>query len=290
MSKTNLRQRSNKRYLISATLETATGLHVGSGSGNERTDATIVRNVWGRPYLPGSSFKGVMRSTIERQIEALVSPSLHTCLLSEGMANCLTTDAGRQEMYQGKLESREPEEALMRFLESDSGLCDTCRLFGSPYSQSRLFVQDLHLEGDPAVATEVRHGVGIDRETLTARERIKFDYEVLPTMNKFTCELMLERPSALDWGLLALGLLEMTAGDVSFGGRRSRGLGRVVLQLNSIRVLDLADAQQVVRALSTKEFPRVSQGPREFLQAQLQAVLNSVQEHTGAQDVSTATQ
>lgn len=269
MTEENKHHREAARYILCGHLITETGLHVGSGYGSPRTDATVVRDVWGRPYIPGSSFKGALRSAVERIIAGLPDSAVTSCQLSEGYPGCLTTNQARQREYQ-KLQEQyargeKSEQDLIDFLEDSQGLCDTCRLFGSPFSQSRLMVRDLPLASDQDVGSEIRHGVGIDRDTLTAREKIKFDFEALPSQLHFAVELIVERPSALDLDLLALGLREMELGFIPLGGIRSRGLGRCNLVLDTVHRLDLADKAAVLSFLrdsrpATTEEPRALPG------------------------------
>lgn len=259
----DIRKPENVRYVLKGHLITDTALHVGSGYGSARTDATVVRDVWDTPYLPGSSFKGALRSAVERMIAGLPGSQLTTCRLTPGSANCLTTNTAWQEEYTERQESYEREEGgekqLIEFLEGDQGLCDTCWLFGSPFSQSRLVVRDLTYNADTddgAPSEEIRHGVGIDRDTLTAREQIKFDFEALPSKTQFDVELFVERPSKVDVGLLGLGLQEMQQGFVPLGGIRSRGLGRCHLKLTEgyrVRLDDKQDVLTFVRSGLTEE-------------------------------------
>lgn len=260
------RERENARYFLHGHLVTDTALHIGSGYGNAATDAAVVRDLWGRPYIPGSSFKGVLRSTIERTIATVQNCSIVTCQLTPGYSGCLTTDAKRQEAYsreQERFPAHQDERQLINFLIGAQGICDVCWLFGSPFSQSRVYVTDLPLDADAAGGAtqsltepqpgELRHGVGIDRETLTARDRIKFDYEALPAQLTFAVELIIDRPSPLDWALLALGLQEMRLGYVAFGGIRSRGLGRATLTVQTLRRMDLSDKAALIDFLCQTE-------------------------------------
>jgi CRISPR-associated RAMP protein (TIGR02581 family) len=249
-----IRKRGKTRYILHGQMITDTGLHVGSGYGSPRTNATVVRDMEQRPYIPGSSFKGALRSTVERLIAGLPGSKVTSCQLAEDYADCLTTDKTRQQKYQDLQEhfarKEKTEQDLIDFLKDGDGLCDTCRLFGSPFSQSRLLVRDLTLTSNEGkVAGEIRHGVGIDRETLTAREKIKFDFEALPSQLQFEAELIVERPSPLDLALLALGLREMELGFVPLGGIRSRGLGRCHLASLEVRELDLTNKTAVLSFL-----------------------------------------
>ena len=53
------------RLVIRGELWIPHALHIGSGEANRRSDAPIRRDAQGRPYIPGSSLAGVLRSTAE---------------------------------------------------------------------------------------------------------------------------------------------------------------------------------------------------------------------------------
>lgn len=285
MSEQNLRERKGAWYILNGHLRTETGLHIGSGYGSALTDATVVRDYWERPYIPGSSLKGALRSAVERLIGGLADSKVTSCQLLDGASNCLTTDAARQAAYQKLAEERPVDETkLVRFLEGPSGLCDTCRLFGSPYSQARVLIRDLPLAGDEVAASEIRHGVGIDRDTLTAREKIKYDFEALPSQLKFALELVVERPSALDLALLALGLQELQLGFVPLGGIRTRGLGRCQLELAEVQRLDLTDKAAVL-AFLTRSQGAAAGAPRR-LAGQTIPAADFIQQHLTALTVA----
>jgi len=262
MKDQNLRAREGARYVLTGHIITETGLHVGSGYGSARTDATVVRDFWERPYIPGSSLKGSLRSAVERMIGGLGASQVTSCQLQDGSEVCLTTSRTRRTAFEA-LGDRPDEVAIQTLLQGPQGLCDTCWLFGSPYSQSRLLVRDLPLVGDETAASEIRHGVGIDRDTQTAREKIKYDFEALPSQLKFGLELVVERPSALDLALLALGLQEMQLGFVPLGGIRTRGLGRCQLDLAPVQRIDLANKAAVL-AFLTQARPATAATPRQL--------------------------
>ena len=74
------------RLRLEGVLETRTGLHIGAGSSGDplATDAPVVRNAAGFPYIPGSSVKGVIRSAAEGLFPRIpskekVKPRLWTC-------------------------------------------------------------------------------------------------------------------------------------------------------------------------------------------------------------------
>ncbi|MBX3002050.1 MAG: CRISPR-associated RAMP protein [Caldilineaceae bacterium] len=262
MTNRDERRPGDERIVLRGYLETVTGLHVGSGYGSERTDATVVRDAWGNPFIPGSSFKGALRSTVERTIAGVAGVPFRTCQLADGPnSDCLTTNRTWQRKYTELQEAMSgvnfDEQKLVDFLNSSQGLCDTCRLFGSPFNQSRLLVKDLAWRpGKERIEEkrgEIRHGVGIDRDTQTARDQFKFDFEVLPSKLCFDVDLVLERPSDLDLALLAVGLQEMIHGFVPLGGIRSRGLGQCKLHLEQVQRVNLTDKKSLLAWLRGKD-------------------------------------
>ncbi|MER3452990.1 MAG: CRISPR-associated RAMP protein [Acidimicrobiia bacterium] len=191
--------------LVDVAFETVTGLRVGGErSGASTTDMPLLRWPDGRPYIPGSSLKGVLRSGAERILRSLgVTPAVCDVLV----APC----GGRLQKDVDPV----PFEQL----------CWVCRTFGSPHAAGRLFVGELCPEGP--VDTVVRDGVGIDRNELRAADNIKYDFEVVPPGARFSGRLRLDDGSDADVGLLCLLLDLIDAGLVGVGGGTTRGLGRM---------------------------------------------------------------
>lgn len=204
------------RHRFVGTLVSETGMHIGSGRGSTLTDALVIRTASGEPYVPGSSFKGALRSAVERIAPNLstLNPPVRSCQLIEG-AECLTTSSSLRDRLQEIQEACEraqrtsqsywkvakPDQSQYlvdngicaqdelkkaafardlpyRFIEHN--LCDTCKLFGSTAFAAKVRVSDLRLRGGWVEMTEIRDGVGIDRDTETAKAKIKFDLEVVP--------------------------------------------------------------------------------------------------------------
>ena len=69
-----------RKYLFMGKLELKTALHIGGGKINLRgTDSPIVLTPEQEPFIPGSSFKGVFRSTVEKLVNSI--PNLWSCCL-----------------------------------------------------------------------------------------------------------------------------------------------------------------------------------------------------------------
>ncbi len=190
---------------IDLELEAVSGIRVGMGRGGpaEATDLPLLRDPAGRPLIPGSSFKGVLRSAAERLLRG--TRDKLTCDVLSTSNRCL---AGRRKANPGDLEE----------------LCWTCRVFGNPFKAGRLVVFDLIAD---STGTVVRDGVAIDRAELKAKDGAKYDYEVAPPGTIFQGRLRLDDPEPGDLGLVLTLLDLIDAGIVTVGGGASRGLGRV---------------------------------------------------------------
>jgi len=155
------------RVFLGFDIETVTGLHIGgSETGIEigGVDKTVIRDpLTNRPYIPGSSLKGKMRSLLEKyrglpQNQRIGQGYIHSC--------------GADDKQAGKEAYRD---------------CDVCQVFGVPGERefatpTRLVVRDMHLSDESAQRleesartdlsyTEVKTEVSIDRVTSAANPR-----------------------------------------------------------------------------------------------------------------------
>lgn len=269
----------NLRTWFLGTLQTRTALHVGTGSVlNPATDAPLLRGADGLPLVPGSSCKGAMRSASERLLRAL---GQRACLVfgdddsGDATVRCLTTTKKDRDLFfklkrgeadpteraaaqkrwhlDGPLENfGQHEDLQLKVLRQE--LCRACQTWGSIFMAGRVRVPDLRLKDQNwPNATEIRDGVGLDRDTGTAADRIKFDLEVLPAGACFDFELIVE-PEA-DLGIVALAVGELLQGSIPLGGRVTRGLGDVALQRESFQIFEvnLAEPAALVRYLTRKD-------------------------------------
>jgi len=265
-----LNRKFQRRYLFIGTLTLKTGLHIGSGwTVGGVSDKPVIRTIDGRPFIPGSSFKGAFRSTVEKLASSI---GLNPCLLEHEDSNsaCLTPQKSkkgqdfrqiRESVNQVITQSENHKkllEALTRLgcsknvgdviTQDDLAyllkehLCSTCQLFGSPYVTSGIIFSDLMPPINDTLADkmiQVRDGVAIDRDSEKAVDQLKFDYEVVAPAQTFELKIWLDDPSDLDLGLTCIGLSEFVSGFGFIGGNRSRGLGNCQLEGLTIYELDL---------------------------------------------------
>lgn len=212
------------RVFITANIKALTGLHIGgSGTGMEigGVDKAVIRNPLDkRPYIPGSSLRGKMRSQSEKllgkkQNNRIAQVTIHSCKTEAEY----TKDGG----------------------------CVVCYIFGVPaedYSKpTRLVVRDVRLTDQSAEAmdkanTELRYAeikteVAIDRVTSAATPR---SLERVPAGAVFgPSEFVFGIYEKADFDRLktvieAMQLVE----DDYIGGSGSRGSGKV--QFEGIKI------------------------------------------------------
>lgn len=245
-----------KKIRLTAYLVFDTAWRIGSGKeGETMSDLGVVLDTTGCPVLPGSSLKGKLRSTCETLSHAL---SLRACLLNVGASGVKCTSdvkyytsvrAGYQTAYKAGLHAR------LKWI--DSNTCDVCKLFGSPVQAGRLWISDGALK-DWASVVQVRDGVVIDRDSQTAVDGLKYDYEVIPPSSRFELSIDVENPTNSDLALLGVALFDWHAGN-SLGGFTSRGLGRFRLEDIKLSGVDMNDPDQKVKFLTgTKTEARFS--------------------------------
>ena len=216
------------KLILTGELHCVTGLHIGAGKGSLEiggADNPVVKDSFGRPYIPGSSLRGRLRSLLE-QVTGMAVPS--------------------ELVYLSKRKGQE-----VRIHQSDRPDDEICLLFGrspgrmerlngdtldsSAASPARLAVYDAPL--NPASITdsmrdnlddeltEVKSENSVDRITSQANPRT---LERVPAGASFGFRMVLDILCEEDKVLLArlveaLRLLE----DDSLGGGGSRGNGLV---------------------------------------------------------------
>ena len=237
-----------KKIRLTASVVFDTAWRIGSGKeGQTTSDLGVMIDSKGQPILPGSSLKGKLRSTCENLSHAL---KLSACMLNHAASGVsCTSDIN----YYSRVLRQTYQEALEQGLQArlkwiDENTCDVCKLFGSAVQTSRLWLSDGKLEAWASVM-QVRDGVVIDRDSRTAVDNLKYDYEVVPPDSRFELRIDLENPTDSDLALLGAALFEWCAGS-SIGGFTSRGLGRFHLENVKLSGVDMRDSEHLVNFLT----------------------------------------
>lgn len=216
------------KLLIDGEMICETGLHVGAGKGSldlGGADNPVVKDAFGRPYVPGSTLRGKLRSLLE-QSAGLVSP-----------ADLIYLSRRRGQEVRIH-QSNEPGDEICLLFGRNPGRMERVsgEAFDTTYATpARLTAYDAPLDLESITAqmrenlddelTEVKSENAIDRVTCQANART---LERVPAGARFRVRFVLDILCAEDRELLAkilegLRLLE----DDSLGGGGSRGNGRV---------------------------------------------------------------
>lgn len=303
MNVTISRSRLQTRYRVQGKLILETALHLGGGRNPAKgTDSPVIRDGFGRPFIPGSSIKGAVRAAVERIVPTL---NINACGLYDRTADCLSAlpenhpprlayGVLQKSLGQKASDSKEIKEAISTLLTEeekkqaglsnsqeitedllllllDRHLCQVCKTFGSPFLASVIFFHDAAVDVEQWVGiTQVRDGVGIDRDSGRAVDKLKYDYEIVPPETAFDFSMTIETDDPLSLGLAAVGLNELVNGNIPLGGIRSRGLGRCRLDADNttVKSVNLGE-MEALKAYLTKGETQ-SQPVKEFIDNHIQ--------------------
>lgn len=228
------------KYIIKCDLKLLTGLHIGKGQNSLEiggVDNSVVKDAYGKPYIPGSSLKGKMRSLMEFTENKITADNLiitvgdrskidrkrmHMC----GDLACSVCNIFGRNHGEHKTESG--EELKISF---DNAVIPTRLIVRDAYLDEKSISDDmkdyLDLEW-----TEVKFENNLDRITSRANPR---QNERVPAGARFKCEFVMnvfddDGVKYLKKFLKAMQLLE----DDYLGGQGSRGYGKV--EFNDITI------------------------------------------------------
>jgi len=168
-------------------------------------------------YLPGPSLKGVIRSHCER-IARTVGEG-RSCNPVVKAESCVGQNSLKQEHDGKHVHSRS---------------CFICQMFGNTVLAGRVRTADAYPVNPDEVRTEERNGVAIDRVFGSVAVG-PFQMEVV-TAGEFQTRIAIRNFTVAQLGLLALALRDLKLGRVGIGFGKSRGLGHVTLEWDTLTV------------------------------------------------------
>ncbi|MDK2886814.1 MAG: CRISPR-associated protein Csm3 [Thermosipho sp. (in: thermotogales)] len=227
------------KFIVSSEIVLKTGLQIGTEENSLEIggiDNPVIKDAFGRPYIPGSSLKGKMRMLME---------FYHGKVKKELLVSM-------------KKKSNENDNESVRIHMCNEPDCVVCNLFGRTHVvvkeknesinllPTRLIVRDAYLIESSITDemkkfletdyTEVKHENNIDRITSMANPRIN---ERVPAGAKFGSEFIVnvfenDQVKFLKELLIAMKILE----DDYLGGNGSRGYGKIQFQNIKIHFRD----------------------------------------------------
>jgi CRISPR-associated RAMP protein (TIGR02581 family) len=228
------------RLEITGILETVTALRISAGRSTEPigSDLPVIKDALGRPLIPGSSFKGALRSRLESFLRGI-----HESFAANPALESITQEQmSKHKQTTIKDNPQQKEDKLHQFILDNTDLVSS--LFGSPWLSSKLQIRDLTVhepENNWFGQYQERDGVAIDRDTETAGDGKLYDFQVVPAGTPFKFHAVVENADDWELGLLTLGLHQFETEQIPLGGGKSRGLGVVKLTIdkNNISWVDV---------------------------------------------------
>ena len=226
------------KYFIEGELVVLTALHIGSGKEEAEHDAPFIKED-GNFYIPGSSFRGYLRTKLERflldennfkfkdkKTQDLLN--MADVLLIFGYTN-LFTDNNTADVI-------ERVQKKMNFTNKEKDNFSSVA--------GRIHIADMQIISD--VNSIRRDGIKIDRETGATKASAKFDYDIIPAGSKFKFTIELENVEPYQLDLIALALKDIYDEGDLFGGKLSRGIGKCKLENLEIQYVDKSNLKKYI--------------------------------------------
>jgi len=271
-------EKFHNRVAIEAKLVAVTPIFIGAREDSFKPgtiNGSCVKDTQGRPYIPGSSLKGVMRAFLsgiepidveKRREDGETEKSCADTPSKERRADApngkqrpdKTTadfrikeqrdDAVREaiknagDKYKNKKIDEIRDEILAELITAASTPVE--RLFGSEVMAGKVKIADAFPYAN-SITPEIRNGVAIDRSTRTARGGALFDTEVVPSGTEFRFIASAENLSEYEAELFGKLIEFFADGNITVGGRSRAGLGNI----------ELCDVKLTVYRGAPGEFP-----------------------------------
>jgi len=224
------------KLILDGEMHCVTGLHIGAGKGSLEiggADNPVVKDAFGRPYVPGSSLRGKLRSLLE-QAAGLAVPSELVYLSKRRGQEVRIHESDRPDDEICLLFGRSPgrlERTTGEVLNASAATPARLAVYDSPLIEESI-TESMRENLDDEL-TEVKSENAIDRITSQANPRT---LERVPAGARFRVRMVIDILCEEDKALVArlaegLRLLE----DDSLGGGGSRGSGQVRFANLSLR-------------------------------------------------------
>ena len=172
------------------------------------------------PYIPGSSIKGVFRSSSEYIVR---SAGLPACSRGEGcrvnldrpLQNCL------RNLYRSTT-IKDVYSILQNY-------CIVCKVFGSGSYGSHIEFKDAY--PSDSVTTGIKTGIAIDRRSGAAKRGALYTIEYVNPGSTFDGEITMINLPNYCIGLIANVIELINLGIIKIGGMKSRGFGKVRIDI-----------------------------------------------------------
>lgn len=219
------------KYIITGILRCTTGIFIGGNSNAfepHAIDNIVIKDSRGLPFIPGSSLKGVLRSYLERVLRSVGN---NVCMVPKLCSEKYNSKEKRKRLLESlKDKNTNKNETVILSQEIYNNLCEICHLFGSEVTAAKLSIRDLKIIEESFKGFEFRTGNSINRDKNKAEQGHLYEMEIVPADTLFDMKLVLENPDDKDLKNTVFLLKSMMQGDLSIGGKTSRGLGGFIIE------------------------------------------------------------
>lgn len=232
------------KYVFKGELVVENALHIGSGKDDGEYDAPFIKSGKNGYYIPGSSFRGYLRTKIERFVEGDFGITYNGRKIDNMDIKLLFgyTDVKCDDFRNIKFEKEKENENLIdcyKEIKNRLSIKDD-KIDHKVFKQmkGRIHIPDMLIT--TSVREITRDGIKISRDTGTVENHAKFDYNVLPEDTKFSFEMVLDNIDGYLLDLITLGLNDILNSDI-IGGKVSRGVGKCKLKLTEEKSVTVED-------------------------------------------------
>jgi CRISPR-associated RAMP protein (TIGR02581 family) len=267
------------RLELTGVLTNVTALRISSGRSTEPigSDLPVMKDAFGRPLIPGSSFKGALRSRLESFLRGILGDNPKLVANPAVEEEWSITSQEMKKLKEDFPNDLQLTEAIIKQTDLPS------RLFGSPWLASKFQVRDLTVLPDFWFGQyQERDGVSIDRDTETAADGKLYDFQVVPAGTVFEFKAIVENAEPWELGLLMVGLHQFETEQIPLGGGRSRGLGVVKLEIEQMQWLDVDNNPEKLISylkklvINSSDEPEAYEDGRQFIESWAKALIDEL--------------
>lgn len=203
---------------IEYTTKSALGIHAGKESSFSAVDQPITR-IGGKAVIPGSSIKGVLRSTLE---SLMSENNIKVCIPEATIPKERMRDKERYARDIGRLSSCE--------VSSERRVCPICQIFGAAGLSGRAMFLDATPVNEPQIIK--RTHVAIDRENKAAAKGSLVELEAVDAGAIFDGKIRVINPE--DWQVGALLKAVESLDLLGIGSKKTAGYGEISTKIKYI--------------------------------------------------------
>ncbi|MHA1231263.1 MAG: RAMP superfamily CRISPR-associated protein [Candidatus Helarchaeota archaeon] len=225
----------HNRYIFKGKIKVISPLHIGTSDFPKigDVDSAFIKYENGQCYIPGSTMKGYLRSVSEKILRNIPAYKNKIQHINDKSDEFVCNIEFILNNFNG------PKSDMVKKIEQF--LCPICKLYGAIGYASKIFIPDLPLIDFQNIALERRVHTKIDRDSDIVVKKGLFDIQYVPINSKFKFEAYIENATDQDLEILYYGLYFLLKNEAFLGGNKSRGYGKIGLELTDVIKFEIND-------------------------------------------------